>query len=115
MKNKVFEDINNTPLPNGVDELYTIVSTIGSYTIINRHTSYLPWIAAWLYKKEEKCWANGNYFPTLESAVLYALERENPQKIIEHTMDICDRRGDRSDIADQLKEMMFDENMIEED
>lgn len=114
-KNKVFEDINNTPLPDGVDELYTIVSTIGSYTIINRHTSYLPWVAAWCYHEEEKCWANGNYFSTLENAVLYAMSREKESELISAVMDICDKRADRSDIAEQLMEMMVDENMIEED
>lgn len=114
MKNKVFQDINNTPLPDGVDELYTIVSTIGDYTIINRHTSFLPWVAAWCYHGEEKCWDNGNYFQTLEDAVLYAMSRGKESKLINAVMNICDRRADRPDIADQLKEMMVDENITEE-
>jgi len=111
---KVFEDINNILVLNGPNELYTIVSTIGDYTIINRHTSYLPWIAAWCYHEEEKCWENGNYFPTLEEAVLYAMSRGKESKLISAVMDICDRRGDRPDIADQLREMMIDESITEE-
>ena len=75
-KEKIFTDIREIENEK-VIENYTIVSEIGAYTIINRHTSYLPWVAAWCYHEEEKCWGNGNYFSTLESAVLYAMSREN--------------------------------------
>ena len=113
-KQKVFTDIREIENEKDIEN-YTIVSEIGAYTIINRHTSYLPWVAAWLYKKESKCWANGNYFSTLENAVLYAMSREKESELISAVMDICDKRADRSDIAEQLMEMMVAENMIEED
>ena len=111
-KEKIFTDIREIENEKGIEN-YTIVSEIGAYTIINRHTSYLPWVAAWLYHKESKCWANGNYFSTLEDAVLYALNRTNECKLINTVIDICDRRGDRQDIGDMLMEMMADENMME--
>lgn len=112
-KKKIFTDIREIENEKGIEN-YTIVSEIGPYTIINRHTSYLPWVAAWIYQKEHKCWANGNYFSTLEDAVLYAMSRTKESRLISAVMDICDRRGDRQDIGDMLMEMMADENMMED-
>ena len=113
-KEKIFTDIREIENKRGI-EYRTVISEIGMYTIINRHTSYLPWVAAWLYDKESKCWANGNYFQTLEEAVIYATSRTKESVLINAVIDICNRRCDRKDIGDELIEMMADENMIEED
>ncbi len=41
------------------------------YTIINRHTKYLPIVACWNFCKENNTWSQGHYFETIEDACKY--------------------------------------------
>lgn len=41
------------------------------YTIIDRHTSYLPIVACWCFHKETNTWESGHYFETLTEAYEY--------------------------------------------
>ena len=33
-----------------------------------------PWVAAWSYNEERKCWGQGHYFMTKENAINYLIE-----------------------------------------
>lgn len=98
---KKFIDIKKMPKANGKGERYTVIETIGRDTLIYRHTSFLPWVVAHGYHPELSCWDAGDYLPSLESAVLFILNRNNPDAIISAAMNICDRE-DKGEIADTL-------------
>lgn len=42
-----------------------------NYTLLRRNTKFQPYIAAYGYNKEEKCWGNGHYFDTILEAERY--------------------------------------------
>ncbi len=41
------------------------------YTIINRGTKFLPYVACWVFNKNTYSWGNGHYFEKLEDAIQY--------------------------------------------
>ena len=69
---------------NANQEMETVGEPIGDYTIVNRFTSYLPWVCAWLLKRGDDkenendlphyYWCQGHYFEKYEDAVRYAIE-----------------------------------------
>lgn len=36
--------------------------------LINRNTSFQPWVVAWNYNKDEDYWGQGHYFSDFEDA-----------------------------------------------
>lgn len=71
---------------NADQEMETVGEPIGDYTIVNRFTSYLPWVCAWNFIKGDGetevngelipnyYWCQGHYFEKFEDAVRYATE-----------------------------------------
>ena len=54
-------------------EKYVIVEEYPEidYVLVRRDNEYQPWVAAWNYQPEIRCWGQGHYFGTLESAMEY--------------------------------------------
>ncbi len=52
---------------------YEVVSRFpgNPYVLINRKTSFQPWIAAYGYDEEEGTWNNGHYFNRVEDAISF--------------------------------------------
>jgi len=53
------------------DDHYTIVEEFPEidYTLIYRHTSFQPFVAAWGLNKEKGYWAQGHYFQSSIDAI----------------------------------------------
>ena len=70
---------------NAEQVMETVGEPIGDYVIVNRFTSFLPWVCAWIFTKEETetdglpnaHWGQGHYFEKFEDAVSYAIEKTN--------------------------------------
>ena len=52
-----------------------ILGVIGDRTILDRGTTYQPFVSATNYNKELDSWDYGNYFDTFQDAVIYAVSR----------------------------------------
>lgn len=50
---------------------YEVLTTMGEYTIINRKTSYLPFVVCWLFNTDDYTWAQGHYLATYEDALVF--------------------------------------------
>ena len=57
-------------------ELYIVIAQYGTYTLIYRGTQFEPWVVAWLYRPEQKCWDQGHYFDRFADAIKYLFENE---------------------------------------
>lgn len=57
-------------------ELYIVIAQYGTYTLIYRGTKYEPWIVAYGYHPEQKCWDQGHYFDVFADALLYLIKHE---------------------------------------
>ena len=55
------------------------------YVVINRHTSFQPFVACWAFDDETYSWGQGHYFDTEADALnhLYHKEMEVLQAVIE--------------------------------
>ncbi len=85
-----------------------VILTLGSYTLINRNTNIEPYVAAFAFDPATQSWANGRYFESQTDALLYILRMENPERIIDTAIDICND-VDRSDIGEMLEDMKYEE------
>lgn len=69
---------------NAGDVMETVGEPIGDYTIVNRNTSYEPWVCAWKLTLKDTYtngvrdgyWCQGHYFKTFENAVKWATENK---------------------------------------
>lgn len=57
-------------------ELYIVIAQYGTYTLIYRGTKFEPWVVAYGYRPEQKCWDHGNYFDVFADALLYLIKHE---------------------------------------
>lgn len=61
---------------------YTLITTIGNYTILKRETSFEPYITAYNFsfweEGNEYVWGQGHYYDTQEEALLYAIYNTVP-------------------------------------
>lgn len=46
------------------------------YVIINRHTSFQPYIVCWAFDEEDYTWGQGHYFETLNEAKFFLYGKE---------------------------------------
>ena len=46
------------------------------YVIINRQTSYCPYVVCYAFDKEDYTWAQGHYHQTMDDALVDFYERE---------------------------------------
>ena len=58
-------------IKSGCDETVIIVEQFPDidYVLAYRGGAFQPWVAAWGYRKEINCWAQGHYFLTLADAM----------------------------------------------
>lgn len=56
--------------------LYIVIAEYGYYTLIYRPVKYEPWIVAYGYHPEQKCWDQGYYFDVFAHAIKYLFENE---------------------------------------
>ena len=76
---KSFYDLKS--LVNGnANETYVIIGEFPkiNYTLIYRGTTYDPWIVAYGYNKENRCWDQGRYYEKLEDAMAFISDRLRP-------------------------------------
>lgn len=57
-------------------ELYIVIAQYGTYTLIYRGTKFEPWIVAYNYYPEQKCWDQGHYFDRFADAIKYLFANE---------------------------------------
>lgn len=46
------------------------------YVIINRHTTYLPYVACYAFDYSDYTWGQGYYFGTYSDALVFMYEKE---------------------------------------
>lgn len=56
---------------------YKILKAAGDYTLINRGTSFQPYVVCWLFDRDTYTWAQGHYFSDYIAAEEYMKERAN--------------------------------------
>lgn len=57
-------------------ELYIVIAEYSYYTLIYRGTKFEPWVVAYKYRPERKCWDQGRYFDIFADALLYMIKNE---------------------------------------
>lgn len=56
--------------------LYIIIAEYNYYTLIYRPVKFEPWIVAYNYCLEQKCWDQGHYFDKFADAIKYLFANE---------------------------------------
>ena len=54
---------------------YRVLANIGDYTLIDRATSFQPFVVCWLFNTENYTWAQGHYFAEYDRALMWMKER----------------------------------------
>lgn len=72
--------IRETEIVSKDKNIYTICGTFKDKSgteiaIINRHTSFEPYVVAWAFNAEGNYWGQGYYCSDLEDAIAFAYER----------------------------------------
>lgn len=64
------------------DDHYTIIEEFPEidYTLIYRHTSFQPFVAAWGLNKEKGYWCQGHYFQRSVEAIRWIGEKYKEKK-----------------------------------
>lgn len=70
MQNFKFKNLNTT-VPKGDNFLIVAEYPELRYALLYRNQDFEPWIVAYGFNREQRCWANGNYFQTLDKAMEY--------------------------------------------
>lgn len=86
-----------------MNNIKRIYGQIGNYTIIERDTDIMPYVAAYLYDKSDKTWAQGIYCRDFEDACNYALTGQNiisGRRLSEIATQALDYIASVDDIAD---------------
>ena len=54
---------------------YRILEAAGDYTLIDRATSFQPFVVCWLFDTKTYTWAQGHYFSDIDAARMWMTER----------------------------------------
>lgn len=67
----VFDTLEKMETVPENEDHYTVIEEFPEidYTLIYRHTSYQPFVAAWGYNKEKGYWSQGHYFQSSVDAI----------------------------------------------
>jgi len=58
-------------------EVYIVIAEYGDYTLMYRPVKFEPWIVAYHYRTDQKCWDHGHYFDVFADALLYLIKHES--------------------------------------
>jgi len=70
MQNFKFKEMQTT-VPKGDHFLIVAEYPELRYALLYRNQDFEPWIVAYGFDRQQRCWANGNYFQELDKAMEY--------------------------------------------